>query len=87
MKVVRGSGFRLTSARRTVPEALLAAHTPTSAEEIADTLGGRLTQSDLASVYRDLETLGEIGLVRHFHACTSDRCRTAARRPAPPRGI
>lgn len=66
--VVRASGLRLTSARRLVLEALLAARAPISAEEIADGLGGRMTQSDIASVYRNLETLGELGLVRHFHA-------------------
>lgn len=65
---VRGSGLRLTSARRLVLEALLAARSPVSAEDIADGLGGRMTQSDIASVYRNLETLGELGLVRHFHA-------------------
>jgi Fur family ferric uptake transcriptional regulator len=27
-----------------------------------------MTQSDIASVYRNLETLGSLGLVRHFHA-------------------
>jgi Fur family ferric uptake transcriptional regulator len=66
--VVRASGLRLTSARRLVLEALLAARAPISAEEIADGLGGKMTQSDIASVYRNLETLGELGLVRHFHA-------------------
>ncbi|HWC27128.1 MAG TPA: transcriptional repressor [Solirubrobacteraceae bacterium] len=66
--VVRRSGLRLTSARRLVLEALLAARAPISAEDIADGLGGRMTQSDIASVYRNLETLGELGLVRHFHA-------------------
>jgi len=66
--VVRASGLRLTSARRLVLEALLAARAPISAEDIADGLGGRMTQSDIASVYRNLETLGELGLVRHFHA-------------------
>lgn len=65
---VRRSGLRLTLARRLVLEALLAAPGPISAEEIADGLGGRITQSDIASVYRNLETLGSIGLVRHFHA-------------------
>ena len=30
-------------------------------------VGGRLPGSDLASVYRNLDTLEEIGLVRHFH--------------------
>lgn len=65
---VRRSGLRLTSARRLVLEALLKARKPISAEEIADGLGGTMTQSDIASVYRNLETLGELGLVRHFHA-------------------
>jgi Fur family ferric uptake transcriptional regulator len=68
IEVVRSGGLRLTSARRLVLEALLAARKPISAEEIADGLGGRMTQSDLASVYRNLETLSELGLVRHFHA-------------------
>ncbi len=66
--VVRGKGLRLTLARRLVLEALLAAPEPISAEEIAAGLGGRITQSDIASVYRNLETLGSLGLVRHFHA-------------------
>ncbi len=68
IEVVRRGGLRLTSARRLVLEALLAAREPISAEDIADGLGGRMTQSDIASVYRNLETLGELGLVRHFHA-------------------
>jgi Fe2+ or Zn2+ uptake regulation protein len=68
MGAVRRSGLRLTLARRLVLEALLAASEPISAEEIADGLGGRITQSDIASVYRNLETLGGLGLVRHFHA-------------------
>jgi Fur family ferric uptake transcriptional regulator len=65
---VRAGGLRLTAARRLVLEALLAARGPISAEDIADGLGGRMTQSDIASVYRNLETLGGLGLVRHFHA-------------------
>ncbi len=68
IEAVRQRGFRLTSARRLVLEALLAAREPISAEDIADGLGGRMTQSDIASVYRNLETLGSLGLVRHFHA-------------------
>jgi Fe2+ or Zn2+ uptake regulation protein len=68
MDAVRRRGLRLTLARRLVLEALLAAPEPISAEEIAAGLGGRITQSDIASVYRNLDTLGTIGLVRHFHA-------------------
>lgn len=65
---VRERGLRLTSARRLVLEALFAAGGPVSAEEISSGLDGRLTESDLASVYRNLETLEGVGLVRHFHA-------------------
>ena len=68
IEAVRRGGLRVTSARRLVLEALLAAREPISAEDIADGLGGKMTQSDIASVYRNLETLGELGLVRHFHA-------------------
>ncbi len=67
IEAVRHSGLRLTSARRLVLEALLKAGGPISAEEIADGLGGRMTQSDIASVYRNLETLEEIGLIHHLH--------------------
>lgn len=68
IEAVRRRGLRLTAARRLVLEALLATREPISAEDIADGLGGRMTESDIASVYRNLETLGSLGLVRHFHA-------------------
>jgi Fur family transcriptional regulator, ferric uptake regulator len=38
-----------------------------TADEIAAGLEGWLPASDLASVYRNLDTLEELGLVRHFH--------------------
>ena len=64
---VRARGLRLSSARRLVLEALYAANEPVSAEQVADGLAGRLPRSDIASVYRNLETLEEAGLVRHVH--------------------
>lgn len=64
---VRQAGGRLTAARRTVLEALFAATRPVSAEEIADGLGGHVPTTDPASVYRNLEWLEEIGIVRHVH--------------------
>jgi Fur family ferric uptake transcriptional regulator len=64
---LRDSGVRLTAARRLVIEALFATDRPISAEEIASGLGGRLPGSDVASVYRNLETLQRLGLVRHMH--------------------
>lgn len=66
-RALRDHGLRLTSARRVVLEALFAADGPTSAERLASGLGGRLTRSDLASVYRNLETLEDVGLVNHVH--------------------
>jgi Fur family ferric uptake transcriptional regulator len=64
---MRSQGMRISSARRLVLEALYAADAPISAEQIADGLSGRLPRSDLASVYRNLETLEQVGLVRHCH--------------------
>jgi len=64
---LRVRGLRVSSARRLVIEALFAADRPVTAEAIAAGLDGRLPTSDLASVYRNLLTLEEVGLVRHFH--------------------
>jgi Fur family ferric uptake transcriptional regulator len=66
--LLRSHGLRVSSARRLVLEALFAAERPLTAEEIAAGLEGWLPASDLASVYRNLDTLEELGLVRHFHA-------------------
>jgi Fur family ferric uptake transcriptional regulator len=68
LELVRARGLRVSAARRLVLEALFLADEPLSVEQIADGLGGRLPASDVASVYRNLETLEELGLVRHFHA-------------------
>jgi Fur family ferric uptake transcriptional regulator len=63
---LRARGFRLSGARRVVLEALYATDVPLSAEQIAEGSGG-LPASDLASVYRNLETLERLGLVQHVH--------------------
>ena len=67
IEALRAKGMRISSARRLVLEALYAADAPITAEQIADGLAGRLPRSDLASVYRNLETLEQVGLVRHSH--------------------
>jgi Fur family transcriptional regulator, ferric uptake regulator len=59
---LRGRGLRLSTPRRLVLEALFAAGGPVSAEHIARTAG-----VDVASVYRNLETLEANGVVRHVH--------------------
>ena len=65
--ILRGCGLRASAARRLVLEALFVADGPMSADQIADGIGGRVPRSDLTSVYRNLETLEEVGLVSHVH--------------------
>jgi Fur family transcriptional regulator, ferric uptake regulator len=67
MALMRERGLRVSAARRLVLEALLAADGPMSAEQIAQGIGGRVPSSDIASVYRNLHALADIGLVRHVH--------------------
>jgi len=67
LSVVRAHGLRLTGARRILIEVLFAVDRPATAEAIAAGLDGALPASELASVYRNLETLERIGLVRHVH--------------------
>ena len=57
---LRARGLRLSSARRLLLEALFAARRPLTADELT-------ADGDLASTYRNLETLEELGLVRHVH--------------------
>ena len=67
LNALRGHGLRVSTARRVVVQALFAAERPMSAEEIASGENAALPV-DLASVYRNLETLEELGVVRHVHA-------------------
>jgi Fur family ferric uptake transcriptional regulator len=67
LAALQGQGLRVSAARRLVLDALYTADEPVTAERIADGLDGLLPRSDLASVYRNLETLEAHGIVRHFH--------------------
>ena len=67
LALLRANGLRCSAARRVVLGALYAADGPLSAEQIAMGVGGRVPESNVASVYRNLETLAEIGIVRHVH--------------------
>jgi Fur family transcriptional regulator, ferric uptake regulator len=60
---LRARGLRISTARRLVLEALYDASGPVSAEMLTD----RLPALDVASVYRNLDVLEELGLVRHVH--------------------
>jgi Fur family ferric uptake transcriptional regulator len=59
-RALREAGGRFSAARRRVLEALFAAEAPLPADAVAPGL-------DRASVYRALEYLEELGVVRHVH--------------------
>ena len=67
ISLMRQRGLRTSAARRLVLEALLAADGPMSAEQIAQGIGGRVPSSDIGSVYRNLQALEDVGIVRHVH--------------------
>jgi Fur family ferric uptake transcriptional regulator len=60
LDALRAQGLRISASRRQVLETLYADSRPRKAEELAK-------DGDLASVYRNLDTLEAIGLVRHVH--------------------
>ncbi len=62
VNALRERGLRLSTSRRLVLEAMFAADGPLSAEQLSEQRG-----LDLASVYRNLETLERLGLARHVH--------------------
>lgn len=64
--VMRDRGLRVSSVRRLMLDALYASSDPMTADRLAELVGGQ-TGTDVASIYRNLETLEEVGLVRHFH--------------------
>jgi Fur family transcriptional regulator, ferric uptake regulator len=64
LHALRAQGLRASSARRLVLEALYRSGQPLTAEQVAADLGDG---SDVASVYRNLDTLEGVGLIRHFH--------------------
>ena len=66
LRTLRERGLRISTARRMIVSYLFEADAPVSAQQIAGGLDR--TPLDLASVYRNLETLEEHGVVRHFHA-------------------
>ena len=67
LRALKRLGLRVTASRRHVVECLYEAGRPVTAEEIASGMYGRRPRCDLASVYRNLETLEDAGLARHMH--------------------
>ncbi len=65
---LRGSGFRMTGARRAVIRALSAAPRPLSAAELYGMARAHHARLGLVTVYRTLEVLDGLGLVQRVHA-------------------
>ncbi len=63
---MRERGLRVSSVRRLMLDALYGSSEPMTADRLAEQVGGQ-TGTDVASIYRNLEMLEELGLVRHFH--------------------
>ena len=66
--VLRGAGLRASAGRSAVVELLGRQHCLLTAQEIADHLRAEGSAGSTATVYRALETLHELGLVRRFDA-------------------
>lgn len=62
---LRAEGFRISTPCRRVVETLFASEDPVSAQEIGRRAA--IPESDLSSVYRNLERLEGLGVVRHVH--------------------
>lgn len=67
LALLREHGHRVSTACRVVLDALFEADGPLSAHDIADGLEGRTVSIELTSVYRNLERLEELGIVKHVH--------------------
>ena len=63
---LRAAGLRVSTARRVVLTALAAAPGPATAEQIASGFDGAAPQSDRASVYRNLDTFQQLGIVHQL---------------------
>ncbi len=64
--VLRGAGLRASAGRTAVVELLGRQHCLLSAQEISDELRASGSRGSSATVYRALETLHDLGLVRRF---------------------
>jgi Fe2+ or Zn2+ uptake regulation protein len=68
LATVRARGLRASLARRVLLTALSTADRPVTAEAVARGLDGRVPESDVGSVYRNLDALARIGVVRRLHS-------------------
>jgi Fur family ferric uptake transcriptional regulator len=67
LALMRASGHRVSTACRIVLDALFASDGPVSAQLIADGLRDRADRLEPATIYRNLERLEALGVVKHVH--------------------
>jgi Fe2+ or Zn2+ uptake regulation protein len=72
-QVFRRSGMRLTSQRRTILEVLNESESHLDAEEVYQRAKARDSNISLATVYRTLTALKQIGLVQQRHLTPDDQ--------------
>jgi Fur family ferric uptake transcriptional regulator len=67
LQLIKERGGRVTTPRRAIVTALLAADHHTTAEELADRVQAAHPDVHRSTIYRTLETLAELGVVEHVH--------------------
>jgi len=65
--LIRTSGGRATSAKRTLLEVLLASSDHLTAEEITTAVQSSSPETSPSTIYRNLEELEQLGIVVHAH--------------------
>jgi Fur family transcriptional regulator, ferric uptake regulator len=64
---LRQRGLRMTPQRRVIAEAIATVGSPITAERAYRHIARQFPDINVSTVYRTLETLEELGLVRHTH--------------------
>ena len=67
LSLVRGRGFRITTARRAVLQALVLGGSHMTAEDLAAMVQKSHPDIHLSTIYRTLESMEEIDIVDHVH--------------------
>ena len=67
LRLMRGSGGRVTESRRTLLEVLFEAGEHKSAEQLAEAVQARAPDVHISTIYRNLEDLQRLGVIVHSH--------------------
>ena len=64
---LRARGYRMTPQRRAILDAIVRASSHVTAEEILTRIRKRFPDVNISTVYRNLQTLQDLGVVSHAH--------------------